>query len=65
MRQISQKLYKLATTIEDAVNLNNNPRLIAKKLISESLILYELVKAEILLDRPLYIGFISAALPWV
>lgn len=55
-KQETQRQYELVNSNEDAMKLNDNPRLKERTMISPSLVLYELVKKKVCLDKPLYIG---------
>ena len=42
--------------MEDALRLNNNPRVLKRTLIGRDLGLYELKKAKVILNKPSFIG---------
>ena len=55
-KQESQRQYELVNSNEDAMKINSNPRLKSRTMISPSLVLYEMVKKKVVLDKPLFIG---------
>lgn len=55
-KQESQRKIQLVNNVEDALEYCNDPRLVKAKLITKDLLLFELEKKTVILDKPLYIG---------
>lgn len=55
-KQESQRKFQLVNNAEDALEYTNDPRLVKAKLITKDLLLFELKKKTVILDKPLYIG---------
>lgn len=55
-RQSSQRQFELVNNREDALSYASNPRVLKKTFISSDLLLIELQKKSVVLDKPLFIG---------